>query len=248
MVIGLVGGARNPGYKCAVRGQAVVSGCQPLPGKKDSCVPGIMATTSTVLRNLGVASALASALAAGLLPVLTRRSKDAHWAIVELWAAAGQCLVFTPLALLVWSAVSSSEETSSSGDSSADQMQMAVTAVVHLQPLCFILIALSAIGFAGLGLQTYGYQREEAARASIMTVLEVPFAYLLQWQIFGQVLTWVQACGMVLVVLSSPINVRDKLQAVDAKATMSEQPALANRSKSSVGAHNGVLSRESFEA
>jgi hypothetical protein len=32
-------------------------------------------------------------------------------------------------------------------------------------------------------LQTYGYQREQAARASMMTFLEVPFAYLLQVRI-----------------------------------------------------------------
>eukprot|EP01052_Picozoa_sp_SAG31_P058664 SAG31_NODE_18051_length_648_cov_1.224044_2_plen_121_part_01 len=48
----------------------------------------------------GVVLALCSAVAAGLLPALTRRMQQAFWATVELWSAIGASFIFTPLALI----------------------------------------------------------------------------------------------------------------------------------------------------
>jgi hypothetical protein len=110
---------------------------------------------------LGVASALCSAVAAGLLPVLTRKSKEAHWATVELWSAAGASLVFTPLALLVWLSLPAIDGLGDSRPAKVAEMWAAAAAVLRLQPLFFTLMALSLIGFAGLALQTYGYQVRE---------------------------------------------------------------------------------------
>merc|ERR1711957_925509 len=58
----------------------------------------------------------------------------------------------------------------------------------------------------GLGLQTYGYQRESAARASVMTFLEIPFSYVLQFLMFGDLLSPLEGLGMLLVVSSGLIN------------------------------------------
>lgn len=182
--------------------------------------PGSDSTANSAARSVGVASALCSAVAGGLLPVLTRKSKEAHWATIELWSAAGSSFIFTPIGLLVWFYMPSIVGFTDSRSERVDKTREAVTAVLHFQPLLAIILALSLVGFAGLGLQTYGYQREEAARASMMTFLEVPFAYLMQWQVFGDVLTWLQAVGMSLIVLSCIVNVRHKLQAAsDAKST-----------------------------
>ena len=46
----------------------------------------------------------------------------------------------------------------------------------------------------------------------MMTFLEVPFAYLLQWQVFGHVLNRTQAVGMLCIIASCVVNVRDKLK------------------------------------
>ena len=111
--------------------------------------------------SIGTACAFCSAVAGGLLPALTRQSKEAHWATVELWAAATSCLVLTPCSLLVWL----------HGDSypaslRAAELQATVAAVLQLQlhGVFGIMLLVSLVGFTGLGLQTYGYQREEVRR------------------------------------------------------------------------------------
>jgi len=48
-----------------------------------------------------------------------------------------------------------------------------------------LLLLLSVLGFAILGLQMHGYQREHAARALVMNFLEIPFSYVLQYLLFG---------------------------------------------------------------
>ena len=166
--------------------------------------------------SMGVAAALCSAAIAGVLPVLTRKSREAHWATVELWSAATSTFVFTPLALLAWVNTDTDTNTAAAAaagghHSRAGEVRAAVAGILQFRHLFAIVAAISLVGFAGLGLQTFGYQREEAARASMMTFLEVPFAYVLQWRLFGQVPTVTQACGMGLIVASCVVNVRNKL-------------------------------------
>ena len=139
--------------------------------------PGAVASSSSGERNgqwygLGVASALFSAVTGGLLPVLTQKSKEAHWATVELWTAATSSFIFTPIALAVWLRMPATGS-SSSGPSRAKELQTTVADFAQLGGLFALLVGLSTLGYIGLGLQTFGYQREEAARASMMTFLEV---------------------------------------------------------------------------
>jgi hypothetical protein len=65
---------------------------------------------------------------------------------------------------------------------------------------------LSVIGFTALGLQTYGYQREEASKASIMTFLEIPFAYVIQCTFFHEKVDRISAIGIVLITSSAIVN------------------------------------------
>merc|ERR1712224_574527 len=51
------------------------------------------------------------------------------------------------------------------------------------------LLGATITGFMALGLQTAGYQRTEVTTAGVMTILEIPFAYLMQYTIFGQEVT-----------------------------------------------------------
>ena len=67
-------------------------------------------------------------------------------------------------------------------------------------------------GFLGLALQTLGYQLEEAARASVMTVLEIPFAYVLQHYCFQEEITPLGLAGVGLIVLATSFNLVRRIQ------------------------------------
>ena len=108
---------------------------------------------------LGAASALASAVVAGLLPVCTRISKDCCWTAVNHVSSALSALVFTPLAILVWVSMdplahaqmaTGLDELASVGDLRSDGAGKVAC-----------LLGATLTGFAGLALQTLGYQREE---------------------------------------------------------------------------------------
>ena len=146
----------------------------------------------------GALCACGSALVGGLLPVLVRKSRECHWATVEHVAALGSSAVFTPAALALLAlerrggvAPAASPETP---QGFPDPRQLLLLGLVAL------------IGFAGLGLQTYGYQRARAARASAMNFLEIPFSYVLQYLLFGDLLRPAQGVGMLLVVAGGLLN------------------------------------------
>ena len=69
-----------------------------------------------------------------------------------------------------------------------------------------LLLGATLTGFAGLALQTVGYQLEEAAKAGVMTVLEIPFAYLLQYYVFGDDVSSLGILGVSLVVIATMGN------------------------------------------
>ena len=75
-----------------------------------------------------------------------------------------------------------------------------------------LLLGATLTGFAGLALQTLGYQREEAARASVMTILEIPFAYLLQSAVFHDDVTPLGLVGVGLVACGTMLNLLRHLQ------------------------------------
>ena len=69
------------------------------------------------------------------------------------------------------------------------------------------LLGATVTGFVGLALQTLGYQRSEAAKASVMTILEIPFAYLLQAVLFHDAISPIGLVGVAFVMTGSMLNI-----------------------------------------
>eukprot|EP00548_Thalassiothrix_antarctica_P016024 CAMPEP_0194178222 /NCGR_PEP_ID=MMETSP0154-20130528/11871_1 /TAXON_ID=1049557 /ORGANISM="Thalassiothrix antarctica, Strain L6-D1" /LENGTH=422 /DNA_ID=CAMNT_0038893097 /DNA_START=39 /DNA_END=1307 /DNA_ORIENTATION=+ len=161
-------------------------------------------TEDMVQYDRGMLYAFLSAAVGGLLPVLVRKSKECHWATVEHATALCSTAIFTPAALVVMAL---------KNDAGSDESSTtALWEGIH-DPRALLLLGLVAlVGFAGLGLQTYGYQREAAARASVMNFLEIPFSYVLQYLMFGDLLGPLQGLGMLLVISSGLINFYPRLK------------------------------------
>lgn len=141
--------------------------------------------------NEGAVSALVSAALAGMLPVAVRLSRECHWSVVEHVTALCSTFFLTPIALAIWYAYHD--------DLSAQDLD-----VGRAWP---VIAAVGLIEFAGLGLQTYGYQIEHATRASIMTFLEIPFSYLLQFVVFKHRPNILALLGMALIAASGIFNI-----------------------------------------
>merc|ERR1712154_69702 len=112
---------------------------------------------------IGVCSALASALIAGLLPILTRISKDCFWTAVNHVSSALSALVFTPLAFVIWFALDNTAQAQITASLAGLDGPWIDPSSKRLGKLPCLLGA-TVIGFFGLALQTLGYQRTEAAR------------------------------------------------------------------------------------
>mmetsp|Transcript_6806 Transcript_6806/g.7278 ORF Transcript_6806/g.7278 Transcript_6806/m.7278 type:complete len:410 (+) Transcript_6806:177-1406(+) len=161
-------------------------------------------TEDMVQYDRGMLYAFLSAALGGLLPVLVRKSKECHWATVEHATALCSTAIFTPAAMGVLALTKDADSDESSNTDLWEGIQ---------DPRALLLLGLVAlVGFAGLGLQTYGFQREAAARASVMTFLEIPFSYVLQFLMFGDLLTPIQGCGMLLVISSGLFNFIPRLK------------------------------------
>ena len=122
------------------------------------------ATAASSSYMLGAASALFSAIVAGLLPVCTRISKRCFWTAVNHVSSALSALVFTPLAFVVWFAVD---------PTAAAVMDNAWGEIHSSEPHASLLpgigrlgclVGATVTGFGGLALQTLCYQREEVRR------------------------------------------------------------------------------------
>jgi hypothetical protein len=114
---------------------------------------------------------------AGLLPVAVRKSREVHWTTVEHLTAALTTFAFTPIvALCVWlwhRATKGADGGLLSGNLTLTRGQVAV--------IC----GAASIEFAGLALQTVAYQKvKQAASASLVNYIEVPFAFWLQLTFF----------------------------------------------------------------
>jgi len=157
--------------------------------------------------DLGMGYAFLSAAVGGMLPVLVRKSKECHWATVEHATALYSTAIFTPAALGMMALTHDAADSDADDESSTDLWEGI------LDPRALLLLGLVAlVGFGGLGLQTYGYQREAAARASVMNFLEIPFSYVLQYLMFGDLLTPLQGFGMLLVISSGLLNFIPRLK------------------------------------
>lgn len=76
----------------------------------------------------------------------------------------------------------------------------------------YCILGATFTGFAGLALQTLGYQREEASRASVMTIIEIPFAYLLQAALFHEPVTPLGLLGVGFVCSGTMLNLLRQMQ------------------------------------
>ena len=156
---------------------------------------------------LGALSSLFSAVIAGLIPVCTRKSKECSWTAVNHTSSALAALVFTPAAFLIWFALDNTAV--DQAVASLGTLDGSTDGGLVKWPL---LLGATLTGFAGLALQTLGYQREEAARASVMTILEIPFAYLLQSAVFHDDVTPLGLVGVGLVACGTMLNLLRHLQ------------------------------------
>lgn len=158
---------------------------------------------------LGALSALASAVVAGLLPVCVRKSRMCLWTAVNHCSSALSALVFSPAAILAWlwyKPAAWAEASAGLGE-------------LLLVRNCALLVGATLVGFLGLSFQTRGYQLEQAARASVMTVLEIPFAYVLQYALFHEELSLLGLLGVVVVCSATVLNLVRRQQLNDAAAS-----------------------------
>ena len=119
---------------------------------------------------LGAGCALLSAAVSGLLPVCTRLSRRCFWTAVNHVSDALSAFVLTPCAFAVWFAADPTAWGQLRGSlaplvwheqgGGAEGPQLGTWAC---------LLGATLTGFAGLALQTLGYQRTQAAAAGVMT-------------------------------------------------------------------------------
>jgi drug/metabolite transporter (DMT)-like permease len=154
--------------------------------------------SSSLTYYTGALLALGSAAVAGLLPVAVRKSKEVHWTTVEHLTAALTSFVFTPIAALgVWlwnrAAEGADYESISSLLSANASLTYGQVAVI---------CGAATIEFVGLALQTVAYQKvKQAASASLVNYIEVPFAFWLQLTFFrpeGDLLSAALGAGLIV--------------------------------------------------
>jgi len=172
------------------------------------CKPSfIFGTTTSGPESLGILCGLSSAIIGGLLPVCTRKSKGVHWVAITHCSSLLSMVVFSPIALFVWTKVKPENETELSN--SLGWLFGTRQLVHNTSPLgaWLLLLGVAGIGFAALAMQTKGYQLEQASRASMMVVLEIPFAYVLQAVIFGDPITPLGVLGAGFIGAATVLNV-----------------------------------------
>ena len=178
----------------------------------------------------GVLFACGAAVAGGLLPVLTRRSREAHWATVEHVSALASSVVFTPLALGASALAGGAAAEAASWEGLRDPATL------------LLLGAVALLSFAALGLNTYGYQHEKVAVASAMIYIEIPASYLLQYVVFGVLLTPTQLLGVALVIASGLINLYPRLR--ESQGAVAPLPDKAPRNGNESGPEPTDVQRE----
>lgn len=160
---------------------------------------------------VGAGSALLSAIIAGLLPVCTRISKECSWTAVNHVSSLLSAFLFTPVAFTIWFSLDNTawQQTLDSLGQLADTSGPSADGPGGGKWV--FLLGATLTGFAGLALQTLGYQREEAAKASVMTILEIPFAYALQHVFFHEEITALGMLGVLFVGSGTLLNLLRQL-------------------------------------
>ena len=138
-------------------------------------------------------AAISAAVVGSVLPILVRKSRHCHWTTVEFITTSFASFLLTPVCLGAWFAADHAlyrrTINSLAGGWGGPDAWSYRPYGLH------VLLFAATLGFVGLALQTYGYQNERSTRASLMSFIEVPFAYALQ--VFRE-----HACSAELAVLS----------------------------------------------
>ena len=106
--------------------------------------------------------------------------------------------VVTPLAFALWFGIDAALGAPRSGAPPRSPRP-------GVRVLC--LLGATGTGYVALALQTRGYQLAHAAtKASLMNLLEIPFAYLVQYVVFGDAVGPLGLAGVALVAAGSACN------------------------------------------
>jgi drug/metabolite transporter (DMT)-like permease len=186
--------------------------------------------SSSLTYYTGALLALGSAAVAGFLPVAVRKSREVHWTTVEHMTAALTTFVFTPVAALcawLWHRLAEGAESKSVGS------LLSANATLTAGQMAVICGA-AAIEFVGLALQTVAYQKvKQAASASLVNYIEVPFAFWLQLTFFrpeGDLLS--AAMGAGLIVLAGGVHLSREFSCAKKNSGMSLELLTRERSDS----------------
>jgi hypothetical protein len=133
-----------------------------------------------------------------MLPVAVRKSREVHWTTVEHLTAALTTFVFTPVAAFgvwLWHRVTE-------GADYEDIASLLSANATLTGGQVAVICGAAAIEFVGLALQTIAYQKvKQAASASLVNYIEVPFAFWLQLTFFrpeGDLLSAALGAGLIV--------------------------------------------------
>jgi len=125
-----------------------------------------------------------------LAPLVTRRTRACSWIEVEHVGAFLACGVLDPALMCTQYLV-----------------QGVVPRLKTTSTLEVLLILLAALGsFAGIAMETKGYQMAEPGKATMFRYVEVPFAYLLQCIGTAEAVSSRAVCGSVLILTSCSLG------------------------------------------
>lgn len=130
---------------------------------------------------------VAAMACSSLMPILTRQTREASWIEMEHVTNFLAVFVFNPLVFCIQQFVT--------GES--------LLAMPPIEVWEVGLIVLAASGsFAGVAMQTRGYQMAEPGKAGMFAYLEIPFAYVLQLIFTQNSISTTSIIGAILVLLA----------------------------------------------
>lgn len=170
-------------------------------------------TTSSYWR--GVAMAVMTTLASGLVPVLTRTVRHWHWASLLHSVASVSTLVLTPCSLLAFHAADRASfdaawtEVSCVLEARTGQCAAADDGSARPRPAALKLWLFTPLisHFAGL-VTTHAYQTvTHSQTANMLAYLEIPLAFVLQSAVFHDEVNWLDLLGSVVIVSMAVLTV-----------------------------------------
>jgi len=140
----------------------------------------------------GIFLAVMSTICWAIQIIIIRRTRSsAHWLQIEFITGFVNSVVMTPGILLtqyVYVTVMKNRV----------DVELSLTQITPSQWARCIIIG--CVGFLGLSCYTIGFQLEEAPRGAIVMYLELPLMYIAQWIVFGQGVSLMELCGLIVLI------------------------------------------------